>query len=178
MIQDVPVEKECPLCLEVKLASEFYRDASRRDGLKFCCIGCSADYKPKKSRLNYEGYTKLCGVCSRELEAKFYMHSHGADQDNLEKKCRTCRSWKQRKTPPSVEEVMAYETQLDNSICDAVELLTKRYDQSVEEVLEQHRSELEQIIQVSLERQGLAEQWKLPLWIHATSDPAFDGNEE
>ena len=177
MIQDVPQEKECPLCKEVKVASDYYRDSSRRDGLKFCCIECSYEYKPKKSRLNYEGHKKICKVCSRELNANFFMHSHGADVDNLEKKCRTCRSWRSRKTSPTLEQIIEYEKTLDKIVLDTVSLLAERYEESVDEVILAHRSELEQMVQVSLEHNDKTSEWKLPLWIHATSDPAFDGNK-
>jgi hypothetical protein len=177
MIQDVPFQKECPICKETKLAKDFYRDASRRDGLKFCCIGCSADYKPKKSRLDYTNYKKVCTVCERELEAKFFMHSHGADDDNLEKKCRTCRSWRKKGVKPSIEDVIGYESLLDSTIREAISILEERYEDSIEDLMLAHRSEFEQVVQVLLVSKNTVQDWKMPLWIHASSDPEFDGNK-
>lgn len=54
----IVTEKYCPLCKQIKPASEFYKDNYIKDGLHYCCIDCQKQkeaerYLKRKQNINY-----------------------------------------------------------------------------------------------------------------------------
>ncbi len=169
----IPEEKQCPTCKEVKPASEFFRDKSRKDGLKYYCKPCSTkSIEPKYKKRSFSAYKKQCRICKRSLSASSFVYSN-THEDGLELQCRTCRSWRSRSTTPSVDESLAYETQIDNIIQAATMKLLSTYvdEGSRWEVINDHRSEFEQLCVLGFQHTDLGGKWKMPIWIHSSSIP-------
>jgi hypothetical protein len=165
-------EKQCPVCLQILDESAFHRDKARRDGLKYCCKSCAPSYKAQeRKKRSFDGYVKRCALCDRELPADFFVRTNqGTQQDGLESKCLTCRSWRDRKSPPSLSQVLEYERDLDHVVTSAIVDLESLYpNEQVDVLLKKYRSELEQRVATKLARQGLDKEWKLPCWVHKKS---------
>lgn len=167
----VPDEKTCPTCKETKPSSEYFRDKSRRDGLKYSCRVCSTKKKPGYSKRSFDRVRKRCNNCSRTLPASSFVYSN-THPDGLELRCRTCRSWKGT-TKPSVDEVEAYETKIDNIIQSATMRLMSTYvDEGPRlDVINSHRSEFEQLCVLGFQQSDMGGSWKMPIWIHSSSIP-------
>lgn len=168
----IPDEKECPTCKETKPASEFFRDKSRRDGLKYSCRDCSTQKKPGYKKRSFGKVRKVCNICSRSLPASSFVYSN-THPDGLELRCRTCRSWRSRSAKPSVDEVEAYEAKIDNIIQSATMRLMSNYvdEGSRLDVINAHRSEFEQLCVLGFQQSDMGGSWKMPIWIHSSSIP-------
>lgn len=120
-------------------------------------------------RRDLTGVTKVCESCQRELTAKMFLYSQ-QNEDHLEDRCRTCRSWRARKTMPSVTTIVSYENQLKGVLMEAIVRLAERYNSEhpLDTVL-RYRSEFESMVLLLHERAGLSVKWKAPVWTHPSS---------
>lgn len=112
---------------------------------------------------------KQCQVCQRQLPG--FMFLYAATPDRLEHRCRTCRGWLDRRTKPTLEEVVQHEQDLDDVIRMVMDDLRLEYHVSTSEIIEAHRSEFEQRVYSLLLRRGILKKWKPPIWLHRTSIP-------
>lgn len=172
MISEVPDFKLCPQCGKTKPAGDFTRDNSRRDGLKFCCNPCLKTYKPTSVRRDLSNYYKECESCRRTLHSKRFLYIQSTP-DHLEDKCRTCRSWRKKRTPPPLQVVERFEEQLNQIIATCLAGLCEKYELPVNDALAAHRSEFEQMIEVAFNKHFDDKLWKMPVWIHSSSSPNF-----
>jgi hypothetical protein len=107
------------------------------------------------------------------MSAKMFLYSQQTE-DRLEERCRTCRSWRDRKHRPDVTAIVTYENQLKNLLIEAIKRLLDVYgDESPLETIMQHRGEFESVVLVLHERTGLSETWKPPIWASPVSDPDY-----
>lgn len=174
MIYDIPEKKECPVCRKLLPADSYHRDGARKDGLKWCCSICAQTYRGTgKKKRSYDNYEKQCELCKRTLGSNFYIRTNKSKSDDgLESRCTTCRTWANKKSLPSVEEILDYESKLSNTIISVILEMRTVYEAHSDELdgfLKDHRSEFEQRVAVSLSTQKLTKSWKLPAWIHKTS---------
>lgn len=167
MITEIPTEKACPNCEQLLLASAFSRDKSRRDGLSYTCKECTGSYTPKKKRPDYSNLSKPCDGCGRVLLAKFFLSSHGADEYNLSKLCRTCKAWK-GKEPLTADQADEHDRILDEMILGVLSAMMDSYPEcDTQELLASHRCEFESLCAKFFEGSRLNQEWKLPVWVKA-----------
>ena len=165
--------KECPTCKEAKSSSEFFRDKSKKDGLKYSCKSCSSSKSLNYDKRSFKERFKECGSCKRSLSAVNFIYSHTQD-DGLEAQCRTCRSWRARSSKPKMEQLIDYEGAVDGVIRSAALKLSITYEYTekpLSEIVIDHRSEFEQLCVLGFQKLKLGMKWKMPIWIHSSSIP-------
>jgi hypothetical protein len=170
VLVETPDEKLCPYCGITKPASEYTKDLSRRDGLKHGCTLCTKDQtRKRRERRTFTDYDKKCEVCERLLPARLFLYSQTSD-DHLEPKCMYCRCWRSRKQPCTKEQAAEYEEFVKTTVLDAKLEMHRRYGDSSSATIEQHRTEFEYTFaRLFSKNQAISRQWKLPIWIHASS---------
>lgn len=116
---------------------------------------------------------KGCSVCERVLAAHRFCPSQKS-VDKLESKCRTCRAWL-GKSKPTMAQIKAYEGAISALIVRSIDgLYAYEADEELEELelIAKHRGEFEQRVAVLFSHNKLLkDNWKLPVWVHATSLP-------
>lgn len=117
--------------------------------------------------------TKECEVCQRTLPAKMFLYSQQED-DHLETRCRTCRSWRDRKNPPSLATIAAYEDDLKRVLISSIMQIADRSDEDILGRVMQHRSQFESSVLLMHDRAGLSKLWKPPIWTHKSSASDYD----
>lgn len=135
--------------------------------------GLLSDLNPLNApRKDMTDVTKVCRVCGRERPAKKYLYSQTED-DHLEARCRTCRSWKPR-TPPTKAQVTEYERELRLIMQEGIASLKNSYgDQPAEDLASRYRGEFSQFVMIAHDRAGLTKSWRYPIWAHPSSSPDF-----
>ena len=93
--------KECAVCGEEKLVIEFYKDASRPEGVKWDCKEC-CEVTGRKSRERIKGLakpqylsgaTKKCSMCGeKKIVTEF--HKDASNIHGLTSQCKKCRNKK------------------------------------------------------------------------------------
>jgi hypothetical protein len=161
MQHNIPDYKICPNCGENKSSSEYHRNAARRDGLTYVCSDCIPLYeaKEKKSKKDLSDIEKVCKDCGRNLPSRMYLYDQNSD-DRLRASCRTCSCYRDS-NPPTIEEVIAYEDEINSFIKNGL----LKFD------VERNRSEFEQFIWKKMLASGMLVKWRPPAWIHKTSIP-------
>jgi hypothetical protein len=161
MLHEIPDHKICPHCDTDKPASEYHRNAARKDGLTYVCADCIPAYeaKDKRPKRNLESIQKECEACLRLLPSRMFQYAQHTE-DHLRSKCRTCSAYKLKKVP-SQDEINRYELSLAKILNKAKE----KYD------LDSNRSELEQFVWKEMLKVGLLNEWNIPTWLHKTSIP-------
>ena len=165
--------KECPTCKEAKSPSDFFRDKSKKDGLKYSCKACSSNKSLNYDKRSFKERFKECKFCERSLSAENFVYSHTQD-DGLEAQCRTCRSWRARSSKPTIEQVTSYETLVDEVFRSSALKLSITYEETgktLSELVIHNRSEFEQLCVIGFQKLGLGIKWKMPIWIHSSSIP-------
>lgn len=105
-----------------------------------------------------KGMVKQCSNCNRLLSGRCFVYDqHSADK--LRSYCRTCDSYKPRGYPtlPAVE---MFESEMKDIIDEA--LIRVEHDYS-------RRIYIECFVHQEMDRRGLLETWKPPVWVHKTS---------
>ena len=165
--------KECPTCKEIKSPSEFFRDKSKKDGLKYSCKTCSINKSSNYDKRSFKERFKECKFCKRSLSAENFIYSH-TQIDGLEAQCRTCRSWRARSSKPTIEQLETYESAVDEIFRSSALKLSITYEytgKTLSELVIHNRSEFEQLCVVGFQKLGLGTKWKMPIWIHSSSIP-------
>lgn len=169
MIHKIPENKICSICKVDLPASAFSQDASRVDGLKFCCRECSKTYKPSKSKRNFDYITKLCEFCNRILPAKSFAYSQHSE-DRLSSECRTCKMLKRGISATTVE-IESFEETMEDIYRDSLYEIADSYNVDDDVAIERYRSEFERKVYLKMESEGLLVKWKPPVWVHSSSLP-------
>lgn len=162
MQHDIPDHKVCPRCNEDKPSTEYYVNSSRTDGLTYYCKICVVAYakEPRKgTRKNIAASKKQCCNCKRVLPAAAFTYSQQTT-DRLRPDCRSCRMY--RKKNPTLDQVLELENEMYH-IYRAGSIQVGDIDH--------HRSEFEQFVYKQMLIRGLLDDWKPPIWIHASSIP-------
>jgi hypothetical protein len=146
--------KLCPKCKETKPRDEFNRNASRPDGLAYCCKYCRKHGQADYTKRNLNSISKDCLSCGRYLPRKMFYYCQSSD-DCLTDICRTCKLHKLRGRP-TTEQVEEYEHSLNSIIKSAKEI----YHPIGERFL------FEEYVFKQLQLQGWMLRWKPPSWLN------------
>jgi hypothetical protein len=109
---------------------------------------------------------KECEACRRILPRQRFLYRQ--TPDGLDSRCRSCRSLKSG--TPTTEQVLEFETQLEEILREGIRQLIRTYRRGdVEQLCWRHRGELEQLCWNGMRARGLLEKWKPPVWINPSS---------
>lgn len=164
---EIVESKLCPRCNQLLPRSAFARDKYRKDGLTAFCMPCRKK-RVGRQRMDFTGVTKQCAVCARSLSADRFKYNKLSD-DHLHGRCLTCDAWKDRKTVPTLSQVRLYEAFVEHLVALLLSEMGEQYHKEFAQVVAEHRSELEQRFATRFESSALAQDWKMPRWVHFTS---------
>lgn len=105
-----------------------------------------------------KGFTKQCLNCQRILSGRCFIYNQHSP-DKYRDYCRTCDSYKP-KGFPTLAAVEEMELALQAIIQDGARLVADPLKE---------RIKFESFVYYEMERQGLLDTWKPPVWIHKTS---------
>ena len=159
--------KLCIGCGTHHSVDQFTVDRSRPDGLKPYCKVCVKGYVPKGSKRDLKGTEKECVGCGRTLCGEKFLT--GQTADGLTDDCRTCRTYKTGH--PTTEQAILHEARMQDIFRRAVRKILATYGFSPYGVLEEHRAEFEQACYVMMDREGILDKWKMPIWVNKVSLP-------